>query len=85
MNRIKNDRSGADNTPLLKDSKCSNIDNCLRTIPVDSPANDEVQLNTQNKMAVPNEIEAATIWFSVKEEMNVPKAMKAAPIRKRPK
>jgi len=85
MNRIKKDKSGAVRTPLLNDSRCSNIDNCFITAPVDSLTNDDVQLNTQNKIAAPNETADATIWFSVNEEMKVPSAMKAAPIRKRPR
>src|SRR5271157_1090282 len=85
MNRTKKDRSDKASIPLLKDSRCSRIDNCLRTAPTFSPERVELQLNTQNRSADPKETAAAIIWFSVSEDMKIPRAIKAAPMSRRPK
>ncbi|GAF76677.1 unnamed protein product, partial [marine sediment metagenome] len=49
------------------------------------PAEEEVQFRTQKRRSVPKVKVAATTWFSVREEKKIPAAIKADPMRNKPR
>ncbi len=65
--------------PFVKGSRWFTMDISSSTAPITGPDMDFIHPNAQNSNRAPKLMTAATIWFSVMDEVNIPRAIKLEP------